>query len=98
MAKSLFVTPDDIDTGSFYAVVGSALHDTPVPIAGFAFQVLALNMPFLIGKLVMDPSHPAITLDLRYLTLMRVTNEYVRAQMPQNVVIPESILNALKGN
>lgn len=100
-SKGLIITPDDMNVGEFYAVVGCKLHDNPVPIAGLAFQATAINMPFLVGKLVMDPNHAPITLDLRFLNLMRCTDDYVKAQLPQTpqgmvMMTPEAILNALR--
>jgi len=37
-------------------------------------------LPFFVGKLLSDPSEPTLTLDCRYLNLMRVTKEFVDAQ------------------
>jgi hypothetical protein len=56
--------------------------EEPVPIAGMAFRPLALNLPFVVGKLAADPQHPSLTLDVRFLTFMRVTDEFVKAQRP----------------
>lgn len=83
--KGLHLAPDDLNVGEFYAVVGCKGHDNPLPIAGLAFQAKAINMPFMVGKLVMDPAHPPITLDLRFLDLMYVDNAFVNAQMPQSL-------------
>lgn len=101
MAKSLYVECDDLTVGEYYAVVGCKAHDSPLPIAGLAFQVKAINMPFLVGKLVMDPAHAPITLDLRFLHLMRCSTEFVTAQMPQMpqgmVMTPQALMKALRG-
>jgi hypothetical protein len=101
MRKGLHIAPDDMNIGEYYAVVGCKEHDNPLPIAGLAFQVTAINMPFLVGKLVMDPTHLPITLDLRFLHLMRCSDDFVKAQMPQMpqgvVMTPQAILEALRG-
>ena len=101
MDKGLHKAIDDLNVGEHYAVVGCKCHDNPIPIAGLAFKVTAINLPFLVGKLVMDPSHAPITLDLRYLNLMSVDESFVNAQMPSvpqgMVMVPESILAALRG-
>ena len=82
-ARGLTPAPDDLTTGEFYAVVGcKCLHDNPIPIAGLAFQATAINMPFLVGKMVGDPSDPPVTFDLRFLNLMKVDDDFVKAQMP----------------
>jgi hypothetical protein len=98
--KGLIVATDDLNVGEFYTVVGCKLHDNPVPIAGLAFQATAINMPFMVGKLVSDPNSPAVTFDLRYLNLMRVDMEYVKAQLPSvmqtTVMTPDTLLNLLR--
>ena len=43
----------------------------PVPIAGMAFKLTAMNLPFCIGKLVCDPAHPPVTFDIRFLAISK---------------------------
>jgi hypothetical protein len=80
----LIVEPDDMDVGLFFAV-----HSTkdgseyPLPIAGMAFRVTAINLPFLVGNLVCDPVHPPVTFDTRYFRFQKVTNDFILAQQPQ---------------
>lgn len=57
------------------------------PILGQAFRIKALNLPFLVGEMVSDPTQ-AITFDLRYLNFMSVTKEYVAAQRPDTSHVP----------
>ena len=52
---------------------------TPLPIAGMAFCIVAMNLPFVIGRLVSNPAN-AVTFDTRYLTFMRVSDDFVREQ------------------
>lgn len=80
--NGLIVQADDLETGQFYAVHGLKNSDEPVSIAGMAFRLSAINLPFCIGKLVCDPAHPPITIDARYLTFMRVSDDFVQAQRP----------------
>src|SRR5437016_2062327 len=88
--KGLLVAPDDLRLGRFYAV-HSLKHvpDEPVNVAGQAFKVAAINLPFIVGKIVSDASHPAITFDIRYLNFMKVTSEYVKAQQASQVRPPD---------
>ena len=82
--NGLVVQADDLQIGGFYAVVGLKRDkNRPVPISGQAFKVKAIDFPFMIGKLVSDPGNPPITFDVRYLSFMRVSLEYVQAQQPQ---------------
>lgn len=81
--KSLIVQPDDLEIGEFYAVYGLKRDsDEPVQISGMAFKLLAMNLPFIVGKLAYDPAHPPLTFDSRFMTFMRVTHDYVQAQRP----------------
>jgi hypothetical protein len=82
----LLVPPDDLQVGRFYAVYG--IKNDPAethPVFGQAFRLKAVNLPFLVGELVSDPEHPALTFDVRHLDLMRVTPDYVKAQAPSHV-------------
>lgn len=74
---------DDMNVGDFLTVHSCKHHNEPIPVGGIAFKVLAIEFPYLVGKIVMDPSHNPLTLDLRYLNLMRVSENYVKAQLPQ---------------
>lgn len=77
----LIVQPDDLEIGEFYAVYGlKSGSSKPVQISGMAFKLLAMNLPFLVGKLAYDPAHPPLTFDSRFMTFMRVTPDYVQAQ------------------
>jgi hypothetical protein len=82
--KGVIVVEDDLTVGEWYAVFGLKNgSEEPVPIAGMGFKLLAMNLPFICGKLAHDPSHPAITFDTRFLTFMRVTDDFVQAQRPE---------------
>lgn len=79
----LIVEPDDMDVGMFYCVHGLKNGSMrPVPIAGMAFRLTAMNLPFIVGKLACDPKHDPVTFDSRYLKFMRVTTAFVDAQHP----------------
>lgn len=79
--KGVIVQPDDFEVGQFYTVYGMKHRpDQPVQIAGLSFRLTAMNLPFLVGKLVTDEKHPPITFDARFLSFMRVTQDYVMAQ------------------
>jgi hypothetical protein len=79
-SRGLIVAADDLTVGDWYAVYGLK-HDPeqPVEVAGMAFRILAVNLPFVVGRLASDPAHP-VTFDTRYLAFMRVDDDYVMAQ------------------
>lgn len=76
----LIVHSDDLAVGEWFAVYGLKNEpDQAVQIAGMAFTITAINLPFVVGRLASDPAHP-LTLDSRYLTFMRVSDEFIAAQ------------------
>jgi hypothetical protein len=80
----LIVQPDDLEVGQFYAVYGLKNgSEEPVQISGMAFKLLAMNLPFVVGKMAADPAHPPLTFDTRFLNFMRVTDEFAQAQRPE---------------
>ena len=82
--NGLFVEADDLEVGKYYAVHGEKdCPDQPVPVAGMAFKLLAMNFPFIVGKIAAEPSQPAITFDVRFLNFMKVSDEFVQAQRPE---------------
>jgi hypothetical protein len=88
--SGLLVHPDDLQVGRFYAVHG--IKNDPAethPIFGQSFKLKAINLPFLVGRLVSDPAQPAITLDVRYLEFMPVSPDYVEAQAPSDAPHPD---------
>lgn len=83
--QGLIVWPDDLEVGQHYAVLGlKHQNNEGVQIAGMAFQLKALALPFVVGKLECDPTHGPVTFDSRVLTFMRVPAEYVQAQRPDS--------------
>ena len=80
--RGLIVQPDDLEIGNYYAVYASKEdpHE-PIQISGMAFRLMAMNLPFVVGRLVSRPN-PPLTFDSRFLTFMRVSDDYVMAQRP----------------
>lgn len=47
----VIIEPDDMDVGQFYTVHSTKIgSDHSLPIAGMAFRLTAMNLPFCIGK------------------------------------------------
>jgi hypothetical protein len=76
--KGLLVEADDLELGQYYTVYG--LKNGPdelVPIAGMAFKLTAMNLPFVIGKSAANPALEPLTFDIRFLNF---TADFVTAQ------------------
>lgn len=71
---------DDLSVGDYVCVLHIKGHPEGGPIMGQALQVKAICVPYFVAQLLSDPSEPTLTLDFRYLNLMRVTKEFVDAQ------------------
>jgi hypothetical protein len=76
--KGLLLAPDDLMVGKFIAVHSLKRSSQPLAYFGHAGEVIAINLPFVIVRPV--GGHAPATLDVRYVNLMRVTDDYVRAQ------------------
>lgn len=75
------VAPDDLEIGQLYAVHSLKQNPAvPSPIAGEAFRLTVVQLPFVVGQLV-GLGVPT-TVDTRFVTIMRVTEEYAEAQRP----------------
>jgi hypothetical protein len=80
--KSLLLAPDDLEIGKYVAVHSIKGTKHTLPFFGQAAQITAINLPFVVAKPVSD--NGIATIDLRYLNLMPVSEEYVKAQTPQD--------------
>jgi hypothetical protein len=87
--KGIVLPFDDLQLGDWIAVYKIKGVEEPQPIYGQALKVTSISFPFVIGKLAADPRNPPITLDARYLDVVRVSEEYAQAQSPQSGGSPE---------
>jgi len=72
---------DDLEVGQYICVYNlKRCPDEPESIMGQSLQIKAICLPYIAAELQSDPSKPVLTLDVRYLNLMKVTKEYVEAQ------------------
>ena len=72
---------DDLNVGDYVCVL--SLKRTPnrgAPIMGQSMHIKAICLPYFVAKMLSDPNEPTITLDCRFLNLMRVDEEFVKAQ------------------
>lgn len=83
--KGLLLAPDDLTIGKYVAVHSVKGSDQAFPFLGHAAEIRAINLPFVVVKPV---GHPEMdTLDVRFLNLMPVTEEFVKAQTPQQTPV-----------
>jgi hypothetical protein len=87
--QSYAIAPDDIVKGGYYTVLKLKHTRSPIPLMGQAFECLAVNLPFLIGRLVID--NTVATLDIRYLEFMKVSPDFVEAQRAAVAVDEDNI-------
>ncbi len=76
----VMLAEDDMEVGQYVCVYNLKKTEDGAPIMGQSLHIQAICLPYFVGKLLSDPSEPVLTLDCRYLNLMRVTEEFVKAQ------------------
>lgn len=79
----MLIREDDLEKDQLLCV--HSIKDTPeaAPIMGQAFLVTAICLPYFTAKLVSNPQE-VLTLDCRYVNLMRVTQDFAEAQRHLN--------------
>jgi hypothetical protein len=82
--KSVIVQPDDLQVGQCYAVFGlkNGARD-PMQMTCMAFKLLAMNLPYIVGKLASDPVNQPLAFDVRFVSFMKVTDDFFRALQPE---------------
>ena len=78
--KGLLLAVDDLEVGKYVAIHSVKGSNQAFPFFGHAGVIRAINLPFVVVKPVGNPELD--TLDVRYLNLMPVTDDFVRAQTP----------------
>ena len=76
--KGLLLAPDDLWVGMYISVHSLKGSNKPMPYFGRAGEITAINLPFVIVRVVGGTE--VATLDVRYMNLMPVTEEFVLAQ------------------
>ncbi len=72
---------DDLEVGQYVCVFNLKREpQDAVPIMGQSILIKAVCLPYFVGQLLSDSSEPILTLDCRFLNMMRVTKEFVDAQ------------------
>lgn len=76
----IMLAEDDLEVGQYVCVYNLKRTDEGAPIMGQSLQIKAICLPYFVGQLLSDPSEPILTLDCRFLNMMRVTPAFVKAQ------------------
>jgi hypothetical protein len=76
--KGLLLAPDDLEGGMYIAVHSVKGSHKPMQYFGHAGEITAINLPFVVVRVV--GGMEVATLDVRYLNLMPVTEDFVLAQ------------------
>jgi hypothetical protein len=84
--KGIVLPFDDLKVDDWITVYKIKEVDTPQPIYGQAIKVTSICLPFVIGRMA---GNQPITLDSRFLEVMRISEEYATAQNMQVGVSPE---------
>lgn len=85
----VILAEDDLEIEQYVAVYNLKHHpNSAEPIMGQSLLIKAICLPYVAAELQSEPQKPILTLDTRYLNLMRVTKEYVEAQMRGAMPVP----------
>lgn len=87
--KGLLLAADDLQVGRLIAIHhGSRQYRD---YRGASLQITAINLPFVVARMVPRPDIPPLTLNVRDCVFMAVTEEYAAAQTwtaQQTPVVP----------
>jgi hypothetical protein len=74
--------PDDFEVGQLVCVYNmKKAPDEAASIMGQSVEIKAICLPYFVVKVLSDASNPIITLDSRFLNMMKVTKEFAQAQI-----------------
>jgi len=85
--KGLLLAADDLQVGKLVAIH----HGTRQyrDFCGASLQITAINLPFVVARMVPRPDLPPFTLNVRDCVFMPVSEEFASAQS-QTPVVPSS--------
>ena len=86
--KGLLLAPDDLEVGQFIAVHSLKGSNEILGCFGMASEIRAINLPYIVVRFVSGGEIE--TMDVRYLNLMPVTQEFVQAQAPHRTTTAEN--------
>src|SRR5262249_29561575 len=76
--KGLLLAPDDLEVGRLIAIhhASQDFHE----LRGTSLRITAINLPFVIARIVGHPENPPLTLNVADCAFMSVSDDYAAAQ------------------
>ena len=84
----LLLAPDDLEVGQFIAVHSLKGSNEVLGCFGMASEIRAINLPFIVVRFFSGGEIE--TVDVRYVNLMPVTQEFVQEQAPHRTTTAEN--------
>jgi len=76
--KGLLLAADDLEIGRLVAIHHACKEFRE--LRGASLKITAINLPFVVARLVPRPEIPPLTLNVRDCAFMPVTEDYAAAQ------------------
>lgn len=93
--KGLVCQPDDFTVGETYCVLGLKRGRRPISMAGQAFKIVAINLPFIVVDIATFQQTPPVTIDTRFVNIMKVDRAFALAQIGQDDAQPDQGQNPI---
>ena len=84
---AIILREDDLQIGQTICIHGLKNSDEPTQLMGQAMKIQAICLPFVVCKPYAE-CLTSLTLDFRYLNLMKVSKEFPEVQAIKNVPTP----------
>lgn len=75
----IFLMEDDLEVGQLICVHSVKFTNDAAPIMGQSLTITSVCLPYFTATIYADPDE-LLTLDVRYLRLMKVTEDFAKAQ------------------
>jgi hypothetical protein len=76
----IFLMEDDLEAGQLICVHSIKCTNDAAPIMGQSLTITSVCLPYFTATIYADPNE-LLTLDVRYLRLMKVTEDFAKAQL-----------------
>ena len=84
--KGLLLAPDDLEVGRLVAIHHASMEFRQ--LRGISLLIAAINLPFVVARLVPRPDIPPLTLSVRDCRFMPVTEDFAAAQTQETAIVP----------
>lgn len=84
---------EDFEVGQYVCVYNCRQSpEEPMPIMGQSMKIKAICLPFFVVETLVPEMPPIMTLDVRFVNMMKVTKEYAEAQTMAQPVIDKPVV------